>query len=132
MTIFQRIKDDRDNARKARDQFTVTTLSTIIGEIQNKVSSKSGKDVETETQKALKATIDACNELYSVKKNEKSLKEIEILEMYVIKNMSTDEVKEILAKENFTQLKDVMQHFKSLNVPVDMNEVRKLFQESQV
>lgn len=129
--MFEQIKKDRDAARKARDQFVVTTLSTLIGEVETK--HRSGKkefaDLSKTVQKELKSTIIACNEMYAAKKDEKSLKEIEILEKYIETKMSEEKIVEILEAENFTELKDVMQHFKKLNVPVDMNQVRQLFTE---
>ena len=32
--MFEQIKKDRDSARKARDQYTLTTLSSLIGEVE--------------------------------------------------------------------------------------------------
>lgn len=129
--MFTQIKKDRDIARKARDQFTLTTLSTLIGEVET--NHRSGKkefsDLDKTVQKAIKSTIVACNEMYKVKADEKSLKEIEILEKYIEKTMSDEKIIEILETEKFSELKNVMQHFKKLNVAVDMNRVRELFTE---
>ena len=67
--------------------------------------------------------------MYKVKQDEKSLKEIEILEQYIVKGMSNVAIELILKENSFTDLKDVMQHFKKLNVPVDMKLVREMFME---
>lgn len=65
--------------------------------------------------------------MYKVKQDEKSLKEIEILETIYCKVMSNSAIELILKENSFTELKDVMQHFKKLNVPVDMKLVREMF-----
>lgn len=129
--MFEQIKKDRDDARKARDQFTLTTLSTLIGEVETKHRSgdKDFADINKAVQKVIKSTIVACQEMYKVKKDEKSLKEIEIFERYIEKGMSKDAIETILKENSFTELKDVMQYFKKLNVPVDMKLVREMFME---
>lgn len=129
--MFEQIKKDRDDARKARDQFTLTTLSTLIGEVETKHRSgdKDFADINKAVQKVIKSTIVACQEMYKVKKDEKSLKEIEIFERYIEKGMSKDAIETILKENSFAELKDVMQHFKKLNVPVDMKLVREMFME---
>lgn len=129
--MFEQIKKDRDSARKARDQFTLTTLSTLIGEVETKHRSgdKDFADINKAVQKVVKSSIEACQEMYKVKQDEKSLKEIEILEQYIVKCMSNAAIELILKENSFTELKDVMQHFKKLNVPVDMKLVREMFME---
>lgn len=132
--MFTQIKKDRDAARKDRDQFTLTTLSTLIGEIETK--HRSGdvefKDVDIATQKVIKKTIVSCQEMYKVKKDEKSLLEIEILERYLPTMMTEAQVVEILQKEQFAELKDVMQFFKKSGAAVDMKMVRELFMKGNV
>lgn len=127
--MFAKIKQDRDAARKARDQFTLTTLSTLIGEVETKHRSgdKDFADVDVAVQKVIKKTIVSCEEMYKAKQDEKSLKEIEILESYLPVNLSKEQIVEILNKENFTELKDVMQFFKKSGLPVDMKLVREVF-----
>ena len=129
--MFEQIKKDRDSARKARDQFTLTTLSTLIGEVETKHRSgdKDFADINKAVQKVVKSSIEACQEMYKVKQDEKSLKEIEILEQYIVKGMSNAAIELILKENSFTELKDVMQHFKKLNAPVDMKLVREMFME---
>lgn len=129
--MFDQIKKDRDDARKARDQFTLTTLSTLIGEVETKHRSgdKDFADINKAVQKVVKSSIEDCQEMYKVKQDEKSLKEIEILEQYIVKGMSNEAIEAILKENSFTELKDVMQHFKKLNVPVDMKLVREMFME---
>ena len=129
--MFEQIKKDRDSARKARDQFTLTTLSTLIGEVETKHRSgdKDFADINKAVRKVVKSSIEACQEMYKVKQDEKSLKEIEILEQYIVKGMSNAAIELILKENSFTELKDVMQHFKKLNVPVDMKLVREMFME---
>lgn len=128
-TMYDKIKKARDEARKARDQFAVTTFSTLIGDIEakNRNQHPGFEDLASATQKIIKSTIEACREMYNHKKEEKSLKEIELLEQFIELGMSEEKILEILNAEQFTELKAVMQHFKKLNVQVDMKQVRELF-----
>lgn len=129
MSIFEQIKQDRDAARKARDQFTLTTLSTLIGEIETKHRSgdKDYADLNVAAQKIIKKTIESCNEMYKIKKNDNSLLEIEILEKYLPANLTPAEINGIFDNNDFKEVKDVMQFFKALGKPVDMKQVRDLF-----
>lgn len=129
MSVFQQVKTDRDNARKARDQFKVTLLSTLIGEIETKhrSGSKDFADLDTATLKVIKKTIDGCNEFLAIKHNEKSLLEIEVLEVYLPKQMSDEQINAVLDEQNFEGIPQVMQYFKKNNLQADMNKVRQLF-----
>lgn len=130
--MFNKITLDRDNARKEKDQFKLTVLSTFIGEIETKFRGKDSKDdLDTTVQKVLKSTIENCRELYKFKHGEAILNEIKILEEYLIPDMSEEEILSILNENNFTELPHVMKHFKSLNKPVDMKQVRELFLKSK-
>lgn len=51
-TLYQQITDDRKAARKSADSFKVTTLGTLLGEIQGQWSSLKVKDT-TEGQTEL-------------------------------------------------------------------------------
>ena len=130
--MFNKITLDRDNARKEKDQFKLTVLSTFIGEIETKFRGKDSKDdLDTTVQKVLKSTIENCRELYKFKHDETILNEIKILEEYLIPDMSEEEILSILNEKSFTELPHVMKHFKSLNKPVDMKQVRELFLKSK-
>lgn len=130
--MFNKITLDRDNARKEKDQFKLTVLSTFIGEIETKFRGKDSKDdLDTTVQKVLKSTIENCHEFYKFKHDETILNEIKILEEYLIPDMSEEEILSILNEKSFTELPHVMKHFKSLNKPVDMKQVRELFLKSK-
>lgn len=130
--MFNKITLDRDNARKEKDQFKLTVLSTFIGEIETKFRGKDSKDdLDTTVQKVLKSAIENCRELYKFKHDETILNEIKILEEYLIPDMSEEEILSILNENSFTELPHVMKHFKSLNKPVDMKQVRELFLKSK-
>ena len=132
LKMFNKITLDRDNARKEKDQFKLTVLSTFIGEIETKFRGKDSKDdLDTTVQKVLKSTIENCRELYKFKHEETILNEIKILEEYLIPDMSEEEILSILNENSFTELPHVMKHFKSLNKPVDMKQVRELFLKSK-
>lgn len=121
MNLFEQIKQKRDTARKERDQFTLTLLSTLIGEIETKHRSgdKDYSDIVQATQKVTKKTIDSCKEMYELKKDEKFLNEISILELFIPKALEDSEIKAIIQKikaeisDAKLLTKEVMAHFKS-------------------
>lgn len=121
MNLFEQIKQKRGIARKERDQFTVTLLSTLIGEIETKHRSgdKEYSDIVQACQKVTKKTIDACKEMYDLKKDEKFLNEISILESFIPKQLEDNEIKSIIQeiKEKIPDVKlltkEVMSHLKS-------------------
>ena len=121
MNLFEQIKQKRDTARKERDQFTLTLLSTLIGEIETKHRSgdKDYSDIVQATQKVTKKTIDSCKEMYELKRDQKFLNEISILELFIPKALEDSEIKAIIQKikaeisDVKLLTKEVMAHFKS-------------------
>lgn len=121
MNLFEQIKQKRDTARKERDQFTLTLLSTLIGEIETKHRSgdKDYSDIVQASQKVTKKTIDSCKEMYELKRDQKFLNEISILELFIPKALEDSEIKAIIQKikaeisDVKLLTKEVMAHFKS-------------------
>lgn len=121
MNLFEQIKQKRDIARKERDQFTLTLLSTLIGEIETKHRSgdKDYSDIVQASQKVTKKTIDSCKEMYELKRDQKFLNEISILELFIPKTLEDSEIKAIIQKikaeisDVKLLTKEVMAHFKS-------------------
>ena len=121
MNLFEQIKQKRDTARKERDQFTLTLLSTLIGEIETKHRSgdKDYSDIVQASQKVTKKTIDSCKEMYELKRDQKFLNEISILELFIPKALEDSEIKAIIQKikaeisDAKLLTKEVMAHFKS-------------------
>lgn len=121
MNLFEQIKQKRDTARKERDQFTLTLLSTLIGEIETKHRSgdKDYSDIVQASQKVTKKTIDSCKEMYELKRDQKFLNEISILELFIPKTLEDSEIKAIIQKikaeisDVKLLTKEVMAHFKS-------------------
>ena len=120
MNLFEQIKQQRDIARKERNQVTLTLLSTLIGEIETKHRSneKNYSDLIQASQKVIKQTIDSCKEMYELKKDDKFLNEISVLEKLLPKSLEDDEIKVIIndIKEKILDIKiltkEVMSYLK--------------------
>ena len=121
MNLFEQIKQQRDIARKERNQVTLTLLSTLIGEIETKHRSndKNYSDLIQASQKVIKQTIDSCKEMYELKKDDKFLNEISVLEKLLPKSLEDDEIKVIIndIKEKILDIKiltkEVMSYLKT-------------------
>lgn len=129
--MYDIIKEQFEKARKERDTLKVKLLSTLIGEIDLKRSSTLDFNESVVAQSLIKKFIKDAQMLYAAKKDESILTEIEILESFMPKSLTDEEIIKILEVQKFEKLPEVMGYFKNSNLTVDMKRVRELFQQSQ-
>lgn len=129
--MYDIIKEQFEKARKERDTLKVKLLSTLIGEIDLKRSSTLDFNESVVAQSLIKKFIKDAQMLYAAKKDESILTEIEILESFMPKALTDEEIIKILEVQKFEKLPEVMGYFKNSNLTVDMKRVRELFQQSQ-
>lgn len=129
--MYDIIKEQFEKARKDRDTLKVKLLSTLIGEIDLKRSSTLDFNESVVAQSLIKKFIKDAQMLYAAKKDESILTEIEILESFMPKALTDEEIIKILEVQKFEKLPEVMGYFKNSNLTVDMKRVRELFQQSQ-
>tara|TARA_Y100000593_G_scaffold89364_1_gene173474 strand:+ start:94 stop:519 length:426 start_codon:yes stop_codon:yes gene_type:complete len=60
MTIFERVKNDRFDAMKAHDLFATTTLTTLLGEMENNI--RRGKNTEADAIKLIQSFVSGAEE----------------------------------------------------------------------
>lgn len=129
--MYDIIKEQFEKARKERDTLKVKLLSTLIGEIDLKRSTTLDFNESVVAQSLIKKFIKDAQMLYAAKKDESILTEIEILESFMPKALTDEEIIKILEVQKFEKLPEVMGYFKNSNLTVDMKRVRELFQQSQ-
>lgn len=129
--MYDIIKEQFEKARKDRDTLKVKLLSTLIGEIDLKRSTTLDFNESVVAQSLIKKFIKDAQMLYAAKKDESILTEIEILESFMPKALTDEEIIKILEVQKFEKLPEVMGYFKNSNLTVDMKRVRELFQLSK-
>lgn len=92
MMIYDKMKQDRMTAMKAKNKFTKTVLTTFIGDIESDVKRGATADDDYIIPK-LKKTIQSLDENYALTRDEKFKQEKVILEFYLPKMASDEEVK---------------------------------------
>ncbi|AKF13109.1 aspartyl-tRNA amidotransferase subunit B [Sinorhizobium phage phiN3] len=120
-TIYSKIKADFIGARKKRIQLNVSLLSTVIGEMDNEASrAKTGsKEVSDEVAiKVLKKFSSNLEEVINLSKNDivrDGDPEIEkiIIDSYLPKQLTEDELRAAIKTSGFTSMKDIMAFLKA-------------------
>ena len=100
-TLYQQITDDRKAARKSADSFKVTTLGTLLGEIQGQWSSLKVDERGEEPSDLLvgKIVINFVNnlkEFLKVKDTVEGQTELSILQTYLPQPLTEDQLKTIV------------------------------------
>ena len=100
-TLYQQITDDRKAARKSADSFKVTTLGTLLGEIQGQWSSLKVDERGEEPSDLLvgKIVINFVNnlkEFLKVKDTTEGQTELSILQTYLPQPLTEDQLKTIV------------------------------------
>lgn len=131
MNLKEQINKDFIEAMKAKNTIAKSILSVVKGEIQTvekNVGSNNLSDIEvikilTKTVKSLKETISMAND-------EKSKLELSVIEVYLPKQMSKEEVTlkvSELVNSGVTQIGAIMKEFSSL--PADKKMVSEVIKE---
>jgi uncharacterized protein YqeY len=131
MTLKEKINADFMTAFKAKNTVAKSILSVIKGEIQTvekNTGSESLSDVEV--TKILTKTVKSLKETISLANDEKSKIELSIVEAYLPKQMSKEEVTAKvteLVNSGVTQIGAIMKEFATL--PADKKMVSEVIKE---
>ena len=131
MTIQQQIKADLKTAMKEKDDERKETIRVVMGEFGRMDKKELSDD---EVIKILKKLIKSEKETLELKGEEKDSRYIEIIESYLPKTASDDEIKAWIAENinldefnnKMQAMKPIMAHFGSL---ADGNRVKRILQE---
>lgn len=131
MTLKEKISKDHMTALREKNDVVKNLLSVIKGEVQTVEKNKSVENLSDEdVMKILTKTAKSLKETISLTNDEKSKLELEILEGYLPKLMSKEEVSQIvseLVNSGVTQIGAIMKEFATLNA--DKKMVSDIFRE---
>ena len=123
--MFNTIQNDYKNARVGRNKQVSATLSTLVSEIKRTLQNPSDTPTDEMVTTVIKKSIKNLNELLEAKKRygtdiTNEVTEIHILEKYLPKQLTRDELKTIIADfctlqqiENIRQMGMVMKYMAS-------------------
>ena len=124
MTLKEKINTDFMIAFKSKNMISKNILSVIKGEIQT-IEKNIGSDnpSDDEVTKILTKTVKSLKETITLGNDEKSKLELVIIEAYLPKQMSKEEVTSKvteLVNSGITQIGDIMKEFATLSVDKKM------------
>ena len=106
MSLFKQIKAEQLEARKAKDTVKASLLTTLIGEIQTSVTggvsaSQFGilNPTDDETTKVIKKFIKNAETSLSMRQDDKTQEELNILQAYMPQPLTDAELEAIVATE---------------------------------
>lgn len=131
MTLKEKINADFIDAMKSKNVVAKSILSVVKGEIQT-VEKNIGSDnlSDVEVIKILTKTVKSLKETISMANDEKSKLELSVIEVYLPKQMSKDEVTQkvtALVNSGITQIGAIMKEFATL--PADKKMVSEVIKE---
>ena len=131
MTLKEQINADFMTAFKSKNMIAKSILSVVKGEIQT-VEKNVGSDnlSDVEVTKILTKTVKSLKETISMANDEKSKVELSVIEVYLPKQMSKEEVTQKvteLVNSGITQIGAIMKEFASL--PADKKMVSESIKE---
>ena len=131
MTLKEKINADFMTAFKSKNMVAKSILSVVKGEIQN-VEKNIGSDnlSDVEVTKILTKTVKSLKETITLSNDEKSKLELAVVEVYLPKQMSKEEVTAKVAElvnSGITQIGAIMKEFATL--PADKKMVSESIKE---
>ena len=131
MTLKEKINADFMTAFKSKNMVAKSILSVVKGEIQT-VEKNVGSDnlSDVEVTKILTKTVKSLKETISMANDEKSKVELSVIEVYLPKQMSKEEVTQKvteLVNSGITQIGAIMKEFSTL--PADKKMVSESIKE---
>lgn len=97
MSLFNEIKIQQVEARKARQLVRATLLTTLLGEISTQVAGTSQEPSDEIATAVVKKFVKNTNETIRLKDNEVSREELEILEAFLPKPLTDSELEALVA-----------------------------------
>lgn len=120
MELKTKINEDYMNAMKNRDSLKKNILSVVKGEIQTIEKNTSVECLsDEEVIKILNKTAKSLKEVIGINNDEESTQQLVIIESYLPKNLSKEEIENIvdeLISNGINNIGAIMKHFSSFQV----------------
>lgn len=115
-TIYQNMKKARMDAMREKQTFTKNTLTTIIGDIENE-KLRGNEPTDESVTKLIQKYIKNAKENYNRTQKQEFMDEESLLTAFLPKQMSKEEIEEILFKGkesgDFNHIGDFMKYMKT-------------------
>lgn len=105
MNLYEKIKDDRNRSRGS-DRVKYETLTLLLGEIDNITKRESSNPDNDMITKIITKIVKSCKETYALRESERLLDEIGVLQAYLPKQMSEDEIRNHVIASGVTSIPD--------------------------
>lgn len=114
--LLQQIKKNQLDARKNKDDVSISLLTTLIGDIENLAKTKINEDINVLTIGVIKSYLDRNLEFQNTNPKDEVLEvlkiEQQILQRYMPKALTEDDIVTIIKDCSLTSMPSVMKHFK--------------------
>ena len=114
--LLQQIKKNQLDARKNKDDVSISLLTTLIGDIENLAKTKNNEDINVLTIGVIKSYLDRNLEFQNTNPKDEVLEllkiEQEILQRYMPEAVTEDHIITIIQDCSLTSMPSVMKHFK--------------------
>jgi len=114
--LLQQIKKNQLDARKNKDDVSISLLTTLIGDIENLAKTKNNEDINVLTIGVIKSYLDRNLEFQNTNPKDEVLEvlkiEQQILQRYMPKALTEDDIITIIKDCSLTSMPSVMKHFK--------------------
>ncbi len=116
MQLFEKVKQDRMSARKAKNESMTSVLTTLVGELEGQAK-RTGSEVTDEMviqtcKKFILNNSDTLKLTITTEVNEKLVAENAALIIYLPKQLTEQDLRVIVSQLNATNLGEVMKHLK--------------------
>lgn len=114
--LLQQIKKNQLDARKNKDDVSISLLTTLIGDIENLAKTKNNEDINVLTIGVIKSYLDRNLEFQNTNPKDEVLEvlkiEQQILQRYMPKALTEDDIITIIKDCSLTSMPSVMKYFK--------------------
>lgn len=109
MSILQRLKEELLQNRKTKNKTNVIILSTMIGEIQTLQSRDRTRELQDiDVIKLIDKSIQGLQERNAIRPSDELLHEINLLNSFLPKKLSENEIRRIKTENSFASAKELM------------------------
>lgn len=138
MTILEKISEDINLARRAKNKVEVVLLSTILGELQrNPKKLTSDEDIVKALSSYVKGLAEKARHFLEKDKRQPILDEIELIKgRYLPKQMEYDDLLKLITENSFDSVKDMMlfltNHQKETGILIDRSDAKEIFDSIKI
>tara|TARA_Y100001936_G_C16061787_1_gene664546 strand:+ start:671 stop:1063 length:393 start_codon:yes stop_codon:yes gene_type:complete len=107
--LLEKLKKDRQAAAKD-NKVKRSILTTLLGEVEN-ISKRNGDGIDdTLISNVAKKFVSSNKETLAIKESDVLVEENKILSEFILEQMTVDQIRAVIEKEELSTMKDIMSH----------------------